>query len=99
MSQLNERQEWLKAAYENTLQFLDWRRRSYQLKFPNRATDTILMDLARFCHVNEDCPHSDLYKLGEWNGMQKVFRRIQRHLNLTTEELFAVYGGVRKKGD
>jgi hypothetical protein len=31
--------------------------------------------------------------------MQKVFRRIQRHLNLTTEELFAVYGGVRKKGD
>ncbi len=96
MSALSDAQDQIQKAYEATIEFLSWRKRSYQQKFPNRASDTILMDLARFCHVNEDCPYTDPFKLGEWLGMQKVFRRISRHLELSTEELFALYSGVRQ---
>lgn len=84
-------------AIERTLEFLGFRKRAYQLCFPkeNRGADIILKDLAMFCHMNEECPHTDPFKIGEWLGRRSVFLRVQRHLYLSPEELFAIYSGVR----
>lgn len=85
------------TAIERTLEFLGWRKRAYQLCFPKaqRQVDVVLKDLARFCHLNEECPHTDPLKIGEWLGRRNVFLRLQRHLLLSPEELFAIYSGVR----
>lgn len=85
----------MKNAIERTLEFLSWRKTAYGLAFPNRRENVVLRDLARFCHINEDCPHDDPVRIAEWHAKQSVFRRIQRHLYLTPEELFAIYSGVR----
>lgn len=87
----------LQKAVERTLEVLGWRKRAYQLCFPKnqRQSDVILKDLAMYCHINEECPHTDLLKIGEWHGRRNVFLRIQRHLYLSPEELFAIYSGVR----
>lgn len=86
-------------AYERTIHFLGDRKRAYQLTFSKTepAAQYVLADLAHACHINEDCPHTDPYRLGEWMGAQRVFRRIQRHLLMTPEELFAIYSGVRNQ--
>jgi len=84
-------------AVQRTIDFLGWRKRAFQLRFPKaeRREDVVLRDLARFCHINEECPYSDPYKIGEWLGRRAVFLRIQRHLCLSPEELFELYSGVR----
>jgi hypothetical protein len=96
---IQERIDSLQAAVERTVQFLGFRKRAYLLCFPKQEsfTNIVLSDLARFCHMNEDCPHKDPFEIGKWLGRQEVGRRFQRHLNLTPEELFAIYSGVRNK--
>lgn len=91
--------EEMQRAVTRTLEFLGFRKRSYQMTFPKNqvAGDVVLRDLARYCHMNEDCPHTDPFEIGKWLGRQEVYRRIERHLYLTPEELFAIYGGVRNK--
>lgn len=80
-----------------TLDFLGWRKRAYLLTFPKQevAQNIVLKDLALYCHMNEECPHTDPFEIGVWLGKRSVFLRVQRHLYLTPEELFAIYGGVR----
>lgn len=87
----------IEDLYERTLEFLGWRKRAYLLAFPkdHHRENPVLKDLARVCHINEDCPHSDPFELGRWMGRQEVFRRIQRHVYLSPEDLFAIYSGVR----
>lgn len=87
----------MEDAISRTLEFLGFRKRSYQLCFPKdqRAQDIVLKDLAMFCHINEECPHTDPLLIGEWLGRRAVFLRVQRHLYLSPEELFAIYSGVR----
>lgn len=69
--------------------------RAYRLTFRSPpGTNYVLPDLAEFCHAAEPAPvKGDPYQLGRWAGRQDVWLRIQRHLNLTEEELFAVYAG------
>lgn len=87
----------LQESIAKTIEFLGWRKRAFQLLWPgsHRATDVVLRDLSRYCHINEECPHTDPFKVGEWLGRRSVFLRIQRHLYLSPEELFELYSGVR----
>lgn len=87
----------MQRAVTRTLEFLGWRKRGYMLEIPNARESVVLRDLARYCRMNEDCPYSDPFEIGKWLGRQEVFRRIERHLYLSPEELFAIYGGVRNK--
>lgn len=84
----------LTEAYGRTLDFLRGRKRDYQLVFnpKNPADVRVLEDLARFCRANETCFHADprLHAVAE--GRREVFLRIQQHLNLTSEQLFQLYG-------
>lgn len=89
----------LQAAIDRTVEFLNFRSRAYKMCFPKQEmfTRTVLTDMAMFAHMNEDCPHTDPFEIGKWLGRQEIVRRLQRHLYLTPEELFAIYGGIRNK--
>lgn len=75
--------------------FLRRRRTDYLavFKLDNPASVRVLEDLAVFCRANETCFHSDprLHAVAE--GRREVWLRIQQHLNLTSEQLYKLYGG------
>jgi hypothetical protein len=79
--------------YGATLDFLRHRKRSYQLAMMSPAGQDVLRDLAKFCRADRSCFDADprLHAVAE--GRREVWLRIQQHLNLSSEELFVLYGG------
>lgn len=58
------------------------------------ANAMALQDLAEFCHANDPAPRdSDLFLQGRAAGRRDVFLHIAEHLQLTEDELTAVYRG------
>lgn len=53
----------------------------------------VLKDLAEFCRANASCfdPDPRIHAVAE--GRREVWLRIQSHLNLTAEDLYALYTG------
>jgi len=79
-----------------TLQFLATRKRCYQLTFQTEqpANQKVLEDLARFCRANETCVvPGDRDRSLLLEGRREVWLRIQQHLQLSPEFLFALYTG------
>lgn len=74
--------------------FLFRRRRAYRLTFnPEEQSDQdVLADLARFCRANESTYHPDPRMSCVLEGRREVFLRIAQHLNLSEEDLWAIYG-------
>lgn len=51
----------------------------------------VLADLAKFCRANESTFHPDPRVAAVQEGRREVWLRLQRHLNLTDEQLLAIY--------
>lgn len=75
------------------LDFLRRRKRAYQLAFGSPAGQAVLHDLVRFCRATETCFHEDQRKHAALEGRREVWLRIQQHLNLSSEQLYALFGG------
>lgn len=77
------------------------RRLAYQLTFKhnNYAAQEVLMDLAKFCRANESTYHPDPVIAAALVGRREVWLRISNHLNLTSEQLFALYNGNHFSGE
>lgn len=73
--------------------FIRGRTRDYKLTFGTSSGQRVLADLASFCRANETCfdPDPRLHAVAE--GRREVWLRIQRHLNLSSEELFTLTSG------
>jgi hypothetical protein len=69
------------------------RKNAYHGVFHNPVGQEVLKDLARFCRANETCFHKDPRVHAALEGRREVWLRITQHLNLTTEQLFDLYGG------
>lgn len=84
-------------AKGQALDLLNARRLNYRQALLAPAGQGVLIDLARFCRANETCFHPDprLHAVAE--GRREVWLRVQQHLSLTTEELYALYGGRQFK--
>jgi hypothetical protein len=81
---------------EETRQYLDERKKAYQLVFnPDQPADIfVLDDLARFCRANESClVPGDHDRTAALEGRREVWLRIQQHLGLNPEQLFSLYSG------
>ena len=76
-----------------TLNFLSRRKTDYQLALKSPAGQAVLIDLAKFCRADETCFHEDPRLHAVLEGRREVWLRIQRHLNLTNEQLYALYAG------
>lgn len=76
------------------LDFLWRRKQSYQQTFETKQPSNVyvLEDLAKFCRANESCViPGDRDRTLLLEGRREVWLRIQQHLNLTSEQLFALY--------
>ena len=72
--------------------FISRRRTAYIRVFLNNAFGKeVLEDLARFCRANESTFHADPRAHAVAEGRREVWLRIQRHLQLTDEQLWALY--------
>lgn len=86
----------LRELIEKAFGYLRNRQMSYQLTFQinQPANVSVLMDLAIYCRACESCVvPGDPVKTAVLEGRREVWLRIQQHLNLTPEQLFAIYGG------
>lgn len=72
--------------------FVFKRQRAYQHVFNGIAGEEVLKDLARFCRANDSTGHQDSHVAARLDGRREVFLRIQQHLRLTQEQVWALYG-------
>lgn len=72
--------------------FLARRRTAYVRTFTGPFSDEVLADLAKFCRANESCFHADPRVHAVAEGRREVWLRIAKHLNLTDEQLWTLYG-------
>ena len=70
--------------------FLTDRERAYRLAFSSPAGKAVLADLAKFCRATETVFNPDPRLTDVLIGRNEVFRRIQNHIHLTPEELYAL---------
>ena len=83
----------MSEAIFRAFDFLRLRKRAYQLTFNTPDGNAVLVDLAKFCRAHETCfsPDARLHAVAE--GRREVWLRIQQHLNLSSEQLFAIANG------
>ncbi|NBN62056.1 Bbp19 family protein [Pannonibacter tanglangensis] len=77
---------------------LQSRRQAYLSAFAGATGDTVLRDLAKFCRAHESTFHPDARIAAVLEGRREVWLRIQEHLQLTDEELYALKGGPTDAG-
>jgi hypothetical protein len=82
------------AAVANTLKLLRWRRRGYKLWFGTDAGKEVLKDLLAFSKFLEGPARPTNEETWRLIGRQDMIRRIQQHVHLTEEQLFALYNGM-----
>lgn len=75
------------------LGFFQQRKRAYQLAFNSPAGQDVMRDLAQFCRANSSAFNPDPRVHAALEGRREVWLRIQNHLNLTQEQLFALSTG------
>lgn len=83
-------------AVRETLDFIRRRKRDYQLTF-NRMSPSavaVLRDLAKFCRADQSTFRVDARQHALLEGRREVFLRITQHLHLSSEDLYAIYGGA-----
>ena len=74
------------------------RRTAYRVVFSTREGQTVLRDLAQFCFAHETTFHPDAAVAAALEGRREVWLRIQKHLQLDDEQLWAVQGGMPLQG-
>jgi hypothetical protein len=69
------------------------RKLSYKRVFNKESQDTktVIADLAKFCRANQSTFHTDERTHALLEGRREVWLRIQQHLNMSEEELWALY--------
>lgn len=85
----------LEAAWRATRDFVHRRKRDYVFTFRTEAGKRVLQDLAKFCRANETTFRADPREHAVLEGRREVFLRIANHMNLSTEQLYAIQGGIQ----
>jgi hypothetical protein len=84
---------------EKVKRFLAGRKGAYCRVFIKESQDvqTVLSDLARFCRAYESTFHPEHSVSDRLDGRREVWLRIEQHINLTSDELYELYG--KRKGE
>lgn len=69
------------------------RRYAYRKTFEGPLADVVLTDLARFCRAHESTFHADARAHAVAEGRREVWLRIQKHLQLSPDQLWELYAG------
>lgn len=73
------------------LEFLLGRRGAYQATFTGPRAEEVLRDLAKFCRAHASTAHADPHMAARLDGRREVWLRIQSHLKLSDDELWALF--------
>lgn len=76
--------------FEWVRDFISRRRNAYCKTFMCPPGQEVLEDLARFCRANDSCFHTNQRANDVLIGRHEVWLRIQKHLRLTDEQLWAL---------
>ncbi len=77
---------------QRQIDFLRQRSQAYNQVFArNIPTETVLDDLARFCRAGSSTFDPDPRVHALLEGRKEVWTRIANHLNMTEDQLYAVY--------
>ena len=84
---------------ERAREFLNRRIVAYRFVFAadNRMAQVVLKDLAKFCRATSSTAHHDPHVAARLDGRREVFLRITQHLNLSTDDLYRLYGGPNEE--
>lgn len=80
-------------SLERAMNFISMRQRDYALTFRSQSGQAVLKDLAQFCRASATTFRADAREHAVLEGRREVFLRIANHMNLSTEELYAIQGG------
>lgn len=69
------------------------RKQAYQLVANQPAGQIVIRDLAEFCMAYESCYDADARIHARKEGRRDVWLRLQAHLKLTDDQLFAIATG------
>jgi len=77
-------------------EFLRGRAAAYKRIFAPENADAVavIKDLAKFCRALESTFHPDPRIAAQLDGRREVFLRIQQHLQLNTDQLWALLGAA-----
>ena len=83
------------AALQAGWDYLTNRRWSFRRVFKLETPDgqTVIMELARFCHINEGVWDESQRRTDVLIGRQEVYQFIMQHLKLTPEQHFELANG------
>jgi hypothetical protein len=74
-------------------QYLARRRTAYIRVFMSSAFgDEVLRDLAKFCRAHQSTFNAEPAVANRLDGRREVWLRIQQHLQLSDDQLWAIYG-------
>jgi hypothetical protein len=78
---------------EYAKRFLISRRQAYRTTFPPTSLDAriVLEDLERFCRAHHSTGHANAQMSARLDGRREVWLRIQSHLKLTDDQLWALH--------
>lgn len=80
------------SLLERAKQYLSRRRTAYVKTFMNPFGEEVLRDLSRFCRAHSSTFHTDARAHAVAEGRREVWLRIQQHLQLSDDELWALIG-------
>ncbi len=78
------------SLIERVRAVLQRRSKAYQTVFAGPVGELVLADLAKFCRAYTPTFHKDARIAARLDGRREVFLRIQKHLNLTDDQLWAL---------
>ena len=82
------------TLFDKARQFLARRRTAYIKTFLNPFGEEVLLDLAKFCRAHETTFHVDPRVHAVAEGRREVWLRIAKHLQLTDDQLWQLYGSA-----
>ena len=71
--------------------FLFRRQQAYRTTFQGPVANIVLKDMAKFCRAHESTANPDPHIAARLDGRRELWLRVQHHLNLTQEQLWALY--------
>lgn len=80
----------MSELWDKVRSLVSHRRRAYITTFNGPVAETVLADLARFCRAGQSTFHPDTHIASKLDGRREVWLRIQQHLQLSEEQLWAL---------
>ena len=79
------------TEFKTNKEYLTARKQAYQAVFGSERAALVKDDMQRFCRAGESTFHPDPRVEGLLQGRREVWLRIEQHLNLSPDELVAVF--------